>query len=75
MGFYRNLYFILGIEYIGRIEQQQIQRQHGLKSLTLHEMRNKEFNKILTNKNLFINKVICKSKIKNMMKKKLKKQG
>ena len=74
MGFWRNLYNIIGIEYIGRIEQQQIQRQHGLKSLTLHEMKSKGFQTIL-NKNLFINKVICKSKIKNMMKKKLKKQG
>ena len=72
MGFWRNLYNIIGIEYIGRIEQQQIQRQHGLKSLLLHEMKNKDFQKNL-NKNLFINKVICKNKIKSIIRKKLKK--
>ena len=72
MGLWRNLYYILGIEYIGRVEQKQIQRQHGLKYLCLSEMHEKGYNKILK-KEIFINRIVYKNRMKNIIKKKLKK--
>ena len=54
MGFYRTLYYLLGIEYIGEFEQQQIELQKQRKYFVLEQIKKtnktKEIKKILTKK-------------------------
>ena len=55
MGFYRTLYFILGLEYIGEYEQKQIEEQRQRKYLMLQQI-------VLTNKKKNIKKILVKPK-------------
>lgn len=42
MGFWRTIYNIIGIDYMGTAEQKIIDKQKRLKYLTLEELKNKK---------------------------------
>ena len=42
VGFYRNLYWLFGLDYIGTKEQQIIEKQKRLKYLVLEELKNRD---------------------------------
>ena len=54
MGFYRTIFYLLGIEYIGSFEQQQIEEQRQRKYFLLEQIKKthniKPIKKILKNK-------------------------
>ena len=56
MGFYRTLYYLLGIEYIGELEQKQIEVQKQRKYFVLEQIKKtnntKPIKKILKNKKI-----------------------
>ena len=64
MGFYRNLYWLLGLDYIGTKEQKIIEKQKRLKYLTLEELKIGIKKHPLNVDNLFFIKTINKLKIK-----------
>ena len=59
MGFYRAIYYILGLEYIGEYEQKQIEEQRQRKYLMQKQL-------VLTNKTKKIKKILIKPKTKKM---------
>ena len=42
VGFFRNLYWLIGLDYIGTKEQQIIEKQKRLKYLVLEELKNRD---------------------------------
>ena len=60
--FYRNLYWLLGLDYIGTKEQQIIDKQKRLKYLALEELKNKNNKHLLNIDGQFIIKMVNKHK-------------
>jgi len=59
MGFWRALYYILDIEYIGEAEQKQIEKQKRQKYLMCEQIKNSKIK--LKSKDTFIEKIINQS--------------
>lgn len=59
VGFWRTLYNIIGLDYIGTKEQQIIEKQKRLKYLTLEELKNRDKHP-LNIENQFIIKMVKK---------------
>ena len=59
VGFYRNLYWLFGLDYIGTKEQQIIEKQKRLKYLALEELKNRDKHS-LNIENQFIIKMVKK---------------
>jgi hypothetical protein len=59
MGFWRTLYYLLDIEYIGEAEQKQIEKQKRQKYLMCEQIKNSKIK--LKSKDTFIDKIINQS--------------
>lgn len=59
MGFWRTLYYLLDIEYIGEAEQKQIDKQKRQKYLMCEQIKNSKIK--LKSKDTFIDKIINQS--------------
>jgi len=66
MGFWRTLYNIIGLDYIGSKEQEIIDRQKHLKYMVCKQVKDGGLKLKPTNKELFITKVLKKRKKKGI---------
>jgi len=54
VGFWRTLYNIIGLDYIGTKEQQIIEKQKRLKYLTLEELKNRDKHLLNIEKTIYL---------------------
>ena len=72
MGFWRTLYYLIGSDYIGAVEQQKIDRQKHLKYMTCKQITDGNIPILRSKLSSFINEPFVKSKKKKF---KLLKKG
>ena len=63
-GFWRSVYWLMGYEYIGKKEIEQINRQKHLKYLNCQQIKASNFKLKPTKKDFFINKILKKTQKK-----------